>query len=427
MSLGIQGLQQTTNHKVVLPFYIYASFAFVLGALLLFLNTELVNTHHFNPYTLAITHIMALGWATMIILGASHQLIPVLVEGKLSSDTLAYLSFYFLAIGIPLLITAFYFFNTGIMMQLAAILINVGVCCYLINVVKSAKTQSATNVHAWFIIMAACWLMSTTLIGLFMVFNFSYFILPKDSLAYLSLHAHLGILGWFLLLVIGVGSRLIPMFLISKYTNDKMLWRIFFIINFSILAFIGIKVFALSESFFYMPLLGIGIAVSLFIRHCVLAYKVRIRKNVDEQMKTSMLSVFQILFPILVLMFCFLIFSTKQEAFKWPILYGFTIFFGWLTAIILGMTFKTLPFIVWNKVYKNKAHGGKTPVPKDLFSEKLYLFMQYSYVLGFVVFICGIIFSISIALKIGSALLLLSAIFYTLNTFKTLNHKAQTI
>jgi hypothetical protein len=50
------------------------------------------------------------------------------------------------------------------------------------------------------------------------------------------------------------------------------------------------------------------------------------------------------------------------------IAYGFIIFFGWITAIILGMTFKTLPFIVWNKVYHQQAGKGKTPNPKDLFS-----------------------------------------------------------
>jgi hypothetical protein len=38
-----------------------------------------------------------LGWGTMMILGASHQLVPVMIEGKLYSNTLAYLSFAFAA------------------------------------------------------------------------------------------------------------------------------------------------------------------------------------------------------------------------------------------------------------------------------------------------------------------------------------------
>src|SRR5690606_31341898 len=107
MSPLVGGLQKTTNYKVVLPFYIYAALGFLLGTLLLLFSTEAVGAHHFNPQILAITHTMALAWGTMIIFGASHQLLPVLVEGKVDSDRLAYLTFGFTAMGIPLLIYGF--------------------------------------------------------------------------------------------------------------------------------------------------------------------------------------------------------------------------------------------------------------------------------------------------------------------------------
>ena len=110
----IGGLQKTTNYKVVLPFYVYAALGFLLGTTLLLFSTEAVVAHYFNPHILAITHTMALAWGTMIIFGASHQLLPVLVEGKLDSDPLAYLTFGFTAVGIPLLIYGFYVFDMGL-------------------------------------------------------------------------------------------------------------------------------------------------------------------------------------------------------------------------------------------------------------------------------------------------------------------------
>ncbi|MBW7893438.1 MAG: cytochrome C oxidase subunit I, partial [Chitinophagaceae bacterium] len=97
------GLQQTTNYRVVLPFYVFASVSFVVATVLLLLHTDIAGIHYFNPYTLAITHVMALGWGTMIIFGASHQLLPVLVEGKLDSTPLAYLTFFSAGAGIPIL------------------------------------------------------------------------------------------------------------------------------------------------------------------------------------------------------------------------------------------------------------------------------------------------------------------------------------
>ena len=94
-------LQQTTSYKVVLPFYVYGALSFLLACVLLLINTSVLNQHYFHPKTLAITHLMALGWGTMVILGASHQLLPVLIEGKLSSSVLARWSFIFAALGIP--------------------------------------------------------------------------------------------------------------------------------------------------------------------------------------------------------------------------------------------------------------------------------------------------------------------------------------
>ena len=103
--------------------------------------------------------------------------------------------------------------------------------------------------------------------------------------------------------------------------------------------------------------------------------------------------------------------------------YGFAVFFGWLTAIILGMTFKTLPFIVWDKIYHAKAGLGKTPNPNDLFSSRMFNGMALSYVFGFLCFIVGILIANSLVIKAGAMLLLCCAFLYNANIFKILFHK----
>lgn len=419
---GVAGLQQTTSYKVVLPFYVYAAISLLVGTLLLLFHTSIFEQHHFSPTTLAITHTMALGWGTMIIFGASHQLLPVLISGKLHSNILAYITFGFTSIGIPLLVYGFYVFNTGWALKTAAILINCGVISYLINVSLSIKNSSKHEVHAWFVATASLWLFSTTFYGLLLVFNFSIPILPKDSVTYLSIHAHLGLIGWFLILVLGVGSRLIPMFLISKYSNSTTLWWIFGLVNTSLISFLVFETLGVSSNFLYFSLLSGLTGIVLFVNHCRLAYKVRIRKNVDEQMKMSILSVLQMLLPFVMM----LIILTLLPSGNYPnliLLYGFCIFFGWITSIIFGMTFKTLPFIVWNKVYHKKARQGKTPAPKELFSDKAYNAMSLAYIIGFVLMIIGISFRIDLMIKIAALLLVLAAIFYVYNSAVTLFHK----
>ncbi|HLS71278.1 MAG TPA: hypothetical protein VK027_06425 [Chitinophagaceae bacterium] len=58
----ISNVTRTTNAKIVLPFYIYAALSFLLASILLWKHSDLIHSHHLNPHTLSITHIMALGW-----------------------------------------------------------------------------------------------------------------------------------------------------------------------------------------------------------------------------------------------------------------------------------------------------------------------------------------------------------------------------
>lgn len=420
ISTGNTGLQKTTSHKVVLPFYIYAAVSFLASCLLLLGSTDAMHQHYFHPHTLAITHLMALGWGTMIILGASHQLVPVLIEGRLYSESLALVSFILAALGIPLVVCGFYFFHVGWPLQAGAILVNAGVIAYLANLALSIRESKRHDVYSIFVFTAALWLLSTCIFGLLLVFNFTGSVLPSDSVEYLPIHAHMGLVGWFLLLVIGVGSRLIPMFLISKYTNSKKLWWIFVLINTGLLGFIALRTLQVNYISWYSPLLLVAIALAVFASYCYSAYKERIRKQVDDQMKISLLSVALLFVPVVCLLVVIYFLAMK---FNLVLLYGFCIFFGWITAIILGMTFKTLPFIVWNKVYHKRAGAGKTPVPKELFSQPLFRWMGISYLVGFILFIIGLVCLNDLVLKSGAAVLLASSVFYTWNVAILIFHQ----
>jgi hypothetical protein len=423
---GTTGLQKTTGHRVVVPFYVYAALSFLLATVLLLASTGVAGAHYFNPPTLAITHLMALGWGTMIILGASHQLVPVLIEGGLYSEKLAGATFVLAAVGIPFLVCGFYHFLTGWPMQLGGILVNAAVVCYLINVAMSIRQKRTSDVYAFFILAAALWLLATTAFGLLLVYNFSYSFLSKDSLSYLSVHAHMGLAGWFLLLVVGVGSRLIPMFLVSKYTNKKRLWTIFALINAGLLGFIALRSLQVLGAASYTPFLLVAIGLLLFISYNIKAYRERIRKQVDDPMKISLLSVALIALPII----CLLVvigFVGREPQSNIVLLYGFCIFFGWITAIILGMTFKTLPFIIWNKVYHHKSGGGKSPALKDLFSERLVRWMGVSYLAGFCLFIVGLVVLNDWFLKAGAAALLAAAVFYVWNVAIVVFHQPRNV
>ncbi|TDG35021.1 cytochrome C oxidase subunit I [Pedobacter changchengzhani] len=413
---------KNTDYRVVLPFYAYAALSFLVATLLISFNVDSFTQHHFNGKTLAITHTMALGWGTMMILGASHQLFPVLIKGKLHSIHLAHISFISSALGIPMLVYAFYNLNFGLMADFGAVFINFAVISYLINLTISIVKSKKTNVHAVSAFTAVIWLLVTTFVGLLLVCNFQTPIFSKSSVYYLSLHAHLGIIGWFLLMIVGVGARLIPMFLISKYENTKILWWIYGLINTGLITFIITFTLGANIVFSLMPIGFILATLILFSRYIYKAYRLRIRKKIDGQVKISMVSVALIGIPLVVITGIILIFSSLGHQ-QFVMLYGFTIFFGFITAIILGMTFKTLPFIVWNKVYHHIAGLGKTPNPKELFKSKIFVANVISYFLGFTILSFGIINTNTITLNIGAILLVINAVFYNINVFTILFHQ----
>ncbi len=415
---------RTTSYKVVIPFYVYAAISFLVATVLLLTSGGAFTGHYFQPHILAITHVMALGWATMIILGASHQLLPVLIESDLYSNKLGHLSFGLAAMGIPLLVYGFYTFNLGVVAQLGGSLVTGAVLAYIANIILSISHSKRKNVHAMFVLTASIWLLLTVSLGLSLLFNFTFSVFPENSLSYLPLHAHLGLVGWFLLLVLGVGSRLIPMFLISKYSAPRLLWAVFALVNTGLVLYGLLFLFHAAPGLSFIPAGMVLLALLLFAYYCRQAYTQRIRKKVDDQMKISLLAVALLLLPTLVLLALIGVLLTYTDMqTNVVLLYGFTIFFGWLTAIILGMTFKTLPFIVWNKVYRHRASLGKMPSPKELFSEPVYRAMALAYLLGFILFGCGILFAAPILLTIGSVALLATAVLYNWNVLRLVNHK----
>ena len=419
---------KTTSYKVVLPFYIYAAFAFLISAILLLTSSSAFTDHYFQPHILAITHLMALGWGTMIILGASHQLVPVLIEGKLYSDKLAYASFVFAGIGIPLLVYGFYAFNMHNPAKWGGRFILLSIIAYLINLGVSMSHSKKENIHALFVFTSVLWLFLTGALGLALVYNFTFNMFPHDSLHYLPLHVHAGVIVWFLMLIIGVGSRLIPMFLISKYTSTKLLKWIFVLINGALISYILIFYFIKITEVILLPWLMLFAGIALFIFYCYSAFKHRIRKQVDEPMKVSLLAVMLIIIPLILLLIAIVTATLyAQENIALSLSYGFLIFFGWITAIILGMTFKTLPFIVWNKVYHKRSGIGKTPNPKDLFSNTAFKVMSMSYIAGLLLFVTGSLMIQLLLIQCGAVLILTAASLYVFNVLKVVAHKPRQI
>ncbi len=410
------------GNSAVLPFYATGAVMFFVLCVLMVFSPQSFTQHYFTPHLLTMVHVAALGWGTMIIFGAAHQLLPVICEQDLYSEKMASFVWYTLTLGMILLTTNFWNLTVGWVMIAGGSLIVVSATLYLINVLKTSGIGKKYSIQKLFLISSAFWLLFTVVVGLLLAINLKFPFFKQSHLEILKLHAHAGFAGWFLQLITGVSTKLVPMFLLGKSTKEYLLKWAFILQNIGLILFLtdGYFVGVSARILIYAVIVLIG--VIFWLLYLYDTFKNRLRKRIELLMKHAFLSFFALVLSILLLPAVY--FST---GYRWAMLYGTLLFMGWITSIILGKTFKTLPFIIWNNHYKNLSGKVKIPLPKDLYSEKLTIWQFRIFIAAFSVFALGIIAQQIIVIRIGAVLWVVVAILYNINVFKLMFHKRNQI
>lgn len=416
------------HSSVVVPHFIFGAISFFIVAVMLVLSGAGLLEVYFNTKLIAITHMAILGWATMIIFGALYQLIPVVFETALFSEKLAKITFWMTAFSAVFLSYSFWVASFSMLLPYASVCMFVSLLLFVINVLLSYRESEIKNWSSKFVIAAIIWLLATELLGTLIALNFKFNFLTETHIYYLKIHATIGLIGWFLLLIIGVGSTLVPMFLISHQLNHNKLKASFYLINVGLLG-IAINWFLVNSSILLgVCWLMVAIGVLFFVSFIYDSYKKRMRKKLDIGMRYSMLAVASVLLPIVISSVLILGVDVEYELLSRIIIfYGFSILFGFITTLILGQTYKTLPFIIWLEKYKKLVGKTKTPLPRELYSEKIASIQFYLY-LGFIITMpIGILLNNLLLVKAGSIALLVVAILYNINILKIILHKVKPI
>ncbi len=417
--------QNAPSPKVVVPHYVFGGLTLLLTSLLIVFYPKSFTQHFFSAQLLAITHLLVLGWITMIIFGALYQLLPVIMEVKLYSEQLAKFSFGLLGIGTIMLAFAFWHFSFDSIMYVAGSSIVISVGLFVANVLLTAQSSNKKVIERTFIISSVIWLLFTVLAGLTLAINLSHPFLKVSHIELLKLHAHAGLVGWFIQLIIGVSSKLLPMFMVAHGVGTKRLNFAFYAINIGLL--VGIV------SLYLQIKIGIVISAVLivagiisYLSFLIESYKKRIKKQLDIGMKQSALSYAILVIPLF-LVFTLLFNFEFLDNLTLPlsVAYGSAIVIGFITSLVMGQTYKTLPFIVWLKVYKGRVGKVVLPLPKDLYSEKVANAQVWLFAAGFVFLLIGISSSSKNLVMLGGIILLLSVTLYNFNILKIVFHKAR--
>ena len=154
------------------------------------------------------------------------------------------------------------------------------------------------------------------------------------------------------------------------------------------------------------------------------AFQQRMRKDHEPGMQLSFVAVVLMVLPV------GLVFLVNKEGLMSEqlmqhlyLVYGISIFMGFISALILGQTYKTLPFIIWMHKYEEHVGRFKTPLPKDLYSHKIATAQNYCYLAGLFLLLAGVLFGQKAFISTGGILLLITALLFVFNVGKILFHQ----
>jgi hypothetical protein len=162
------------------------------------------------PASLALTHLVTLGFLGMAMLGALTQMLPVVAGSPLPGvRAVAALSHAGLAMGTPLLAWGLVS-GEAAALDAAGIVLGLGLTTFLIPAAISlARGRAMDTARAMALALGS--LAATLVLGLALTTWLAGHWTPADPIAWLGRHALVGLAGWVGILVAGTAWQVVPM------------------------------------------------------------------------------------------------------------------------------------------------------------------------------------------------------------------------
>jgi cbb3-type cytochrome oxidase subunit 1 len=420
--------------------------SFIIGVVLLVRRPEILATYHYNQYVVAVTHLVVLGWILTVVIGAMYQLVPVALETRLYSERLANWQLVFHVAGFAGMVWMFWTWNMKHVGHFGTVLA-LGVGMFVWNIARTLCRVPRWSVVATAIVSSLAWLCATVLAGLSIAATKAVYAMDPDQaapgyslalllsalkalarfvghfdqIAAMHAHAHIGILGVFVLLIVGISYKLVPMFTLSELQNPFRAWLSIALLN---VGLVGCFITILLRS-------GLKLAFGLVVAAGLVAYALEIFAILRVRKRRSMdwgimyfLSAVGVLFLLaslgLVLAWRGLPVNTVTGQLE--NLYGFLVLVGAVSFAIVGMLYKIVPFLVWYGAYSPLIGVTKVPALADLYCARLQAVGYWSYLAGVAVAGVGIVSSHAGIVRAGCAVLLMSLAALAVNLLKILSH-----
>jgi hypothetical protein len=413
--------------------------ALFIGAGWLVARPELLATYHYSPSAVAVTHLFVLGWLCSIVMGAMYQLVPVALETKLFSERLAQIQFAFHTIGFIGMVWAFQNWNLKSVSYFGMLLAG-GVVIFVFNITQTLRRVPKWNVIATSVASSLAWILLAVTAGHFIVAgkcsydradaeniffsgikSIANYVQRFDMFGAMHAHAHLAAVGLFVILIVGVSYKLIPMFTLSELQNPR---RAAWSIRLLNLGLAGSFVTILLRSPWKLAFsLVVVLALALYALELHAILRARKRRALDWGVK-SFLTAVGMLLPL----------SLIAVVLSWPSLpmngwtmqlenvYGFLGLAGVVSLAIIGMLYKIVPFLVWFGTYSQHIGRAQVPALAEMYSPRLQVIGYWIFLAGMLATLVAMEYSSAAGVRSGCMVLTAALACFGINIAQMLRH-----
>jgi hypothetical protein len=323
----------------------------------------------YAPHLLAFVHLNTLGVIAAVVVGASYQLVPVVLQTPLASVRLARLSFWLYLVGLVLFLPGIAWSWHPALASGAAFVFT-GLLVYLLVIAWTLRRAPRLDMVGWHIALAQAGLGAGIAAGMLLAANKGTGYLGSMTFRILAAHATLMLGAWVAVMLSGVAYRLVGMFTL---TEDRLWHRVAWVelaltvagawsLAGGLLAGAGRGYLATAS------LLIVG-GQALFAVQLVHLYGVRRRRGFDVHIPYAVLAAGSGLLAALLL--------TGGTVVGAPLGSRIWVAVGWLAIAGLALTaiqgffYKITTFLVWLHRYAPLAGRRKVPRLEQMYGRRL--------------------------------------------------------
>lgn len=353
-----------------LRFFLTAPLFLLVAGLLLMIVPDSLNSR-WTPQALALTHALTLGFLAMVMLGALMQMLPVVAGVVIpAGGVVAWLTHLPLTCGTAALMAGFLNAGNGFFV-FGADLLAFGFTVFLaasgMRLARAAGNDTVNGIR-----LAVVSLLATAVLGVALVLMRSGVWTLGGLQIVSAAHVAFGLLGWVLLLVIGVAYQVVPMFQITPpYPLTLARWLAGALLVLLIAHASGLLL-PNGASAWILAVADFGLAAGILIFAVATLWlqSRRRRKLPDVTLEFWRLGMASLIACVLVWL-AGRVWPAWVTGDTYPLLLGVLFIGGFAVSVVNGMLYKIVPFLAWFHLQAQlQAKAGTIPNMKQMIAER---------------------------------------------------------